>query len=299
MGWREEYDARRAREQSIQNARVTKGWVTEGQSDPETVRFRDRLSKVITDELIQRIEHIPEMTVRTGPYSHTYNNNERGNLIASISLDASLDINWIHGPRLAQMGFQVSGVNQTFTLEGVIGYINEEWIPKQKPKLPALRKRAKIMEELKLAMQSFNARELNYGDISKLMRSVLVGSSTAKHWDSSIIYVIADKAGFKAIDDFKDHYWASGFMRDEERRSGRNNPHDYSSLRFIAIVARIDKNKTRIQHFDSQFSRRYDVRNESSWFSPANLMPQLDKYAKKHTCVTAILTNPEVGSASV
>jgi len=301
MGWQEDY-----------KHRVNKGWTLTKEPDSATTRFRDKMQKIITDELTQQIEYIPEMVIQIGPYSHNFRNRPNGNLIALISLDATLEINWVHGPRLEVMGFEVSGVNQKFTLEGVINYINEEWLVKQKTKLSALRKRAKIMKDLEEAMTDLNAQQFSFHDTNDLLKSIVIGNSTAKHWDNSDIYVITDKTGFKAIDKYKDHHYTRAMLRLGRPARNWRSPPPGSSVRacavktqdtnlqtILVVVARRDKNQIRLQHFNPNGAGPWQIVGESSWFSPKNLMKQLDKYAKSNPCITSILTNPEVGNASV
>ena len=308
MGWQEDYKLQREKERAIRENRVNKGWIITKEPDSATMRFRDKMQRIITEELTQRIEHDPEMMVQIGPYSHNFRNKPNGNLIALITLDATLEINWVHGPRLEEMGFEVSGVNQKFTLEGVINYINEEWLVKQKTKLSALRKRAKIMKDLEEAMTDLNAQQFSFHNISKLLKSIIIGNSTAKHWDNSDIYIITDKNGFKAIDKYKYHSYNRGLLRPPTARRGFNDwKFTSGSLEvgvanlqtILSVVVRRHKTQTRVQHFDPNIASRWRMTGESSWFSPKNLMKQLDKYAKSNPCITAILTNPEVGNASV
>lgn len=273
-----------------------KGWVPKpGQVDPNTSRFHQKLQAVITEEILSKIEKIPEMHINIGPYSHNFNNTTNsGNIIAILTLDQSLEICWQCGPRIANNGFRIKGVRECLTLDGVVGYINEKWLPKVKKKIKSLNVRGDLSKEIEESIKTLNHRKFLHKDLSKLLRSVFGGAygTGYRYHDLTEHYIISDSKGFKAIEDFKDDTYR--YVAAAHSKTIGN----ILDLRLICISIRKDKHQIQIAHCIGEDTNKHYLNakvNKTKWGSPKSLMAQLAEHSRSNPAVAALLANPEVG----
>lgn len=276
----------------------TTGWYASDTPDSESLDFVNELREVIARRITNQIRHHPDLKIDIGPYDQSvrgvkhyalFTLNIRGNVLEVNLRDRSNSNvpNRRSGPT-SKFGFKIfrSGDKQIYTLSGLISYINEVWIPGQEDIARRAKNRQGAANELAQALSGFTSTKYDQKSLPQLVYSATRGYSS-RNKDELEYYIITDSPGL--IEQYKDEsYWTVS------RKS--------INLRFIWVALKKGKNMTQVGYFFPYTYKGYQGKTvtshrtiKSSWFSPKNLMPQLNKLAGRAPCLATLLADPNIG----
>jgi hypothetical protein len=275
-----------------------KNWyAVEGKHDSEYQEFVNEIREVISQRIINQIRHHDDLKIMIGP--HDLNNHGSRTPVLFIlnmrglQLEVTLkDRSNCSNPRKNDniIGFTISTKdNHVYTLPGLICYINEYWIPRQDKTVRRAKNRQDAADELSDAMKGFTSDKYKQEELTPLLFSA-VKRYYSKISDTKLeYYIITDKKNKKLLQEHSTKkYWELRLIS--------------TGVRFIWVCLKKGQNMAQVGYFypssqTTNYSGNLCINYrliKSSWFSPKNLVPQLDKLAGKASCLATLLANPDL-----
>jgi hypothetical protein len=273
------------------------GWVLEKDGVDEGVaEIMGDLQEVITNKIINQIKHVPEMQVYVGPFDQSGGGTWRPVLFALKLGGKSLDISIINRDlvnnpsKQKPKGFRVGkDSRKVWSLKGVVGHINEVWIPSRMKQVKQAANRQDSADEVSTALAGLSTKVYVEKQLTKLLYSIVrrwytTGDGEVQYW------IITDEKGREILE-----------RRAESRLwdlSGYSN-HTKDELELIWVALKKNRNMCQIGHLYHETRKGYSNQtyfshntNKTNWFAPKNIMKYMDRLAGKSKGFERLMADP-------
>lgn len=231
--------------------------------------FLSDLEQLMAKHIINNLEYHPDLTYHVMPYR---------DVILQLEMSQVIDIKFHHD---STSKFYIGNYGP-LSLDGVISYANEVWIPEQRRSLTRAEGRKDLAKELDNELSNLSVKYdiTNVPYIVKQTASVSIRSSRLKY------YAIANNSATRVI---SEHPNSSTWQL---MNMGIND------ALMIVVLLREDLNMVKVSYIypppTNNKYRNWYQRGHSGWFSPKNIMFFLTEQVKKHPDLQALLANPDM-----
>jgi hypothetical protein len=227
------------------------------------------LDRVLAEHIINKLEYVPQMTYQVV--------SGRGSFL-TIEIVQVIEISVSPDP----LKFHV-GSTGPISLDGLISYLNEIWIPSQKRSLERASKRSDMTADLH---RDLGKLAVVYDDLTNLPGLVKCIARFYKAKSGKVKYfVITNDQGKEAL---TKHPNAS---RWDIARAGLND------VNLVVVTVRSDLNMVKVSWLTpnsagGQYYNRYNS-GQSGWFAPKNILYFLGEQLKGQPKLAALLADPD------
>lgn len=258
------------------------------------------MSAIIQKEFIDQLNLPPETKIAIGPCSTSYRGTQNHNVLFSITINNTIEVSYYNNSNThlfnqdtkLEQGFTISGIYENYTKQGIIGYINQIWVPDQKKKLARVKKRKEAQGELTKDVIDLSHMQFDHYHIPPALNGWINKRRTGRTIpkESLKYYLIADDKTLKTIKTLKSKY--TPYEKNSYYNRNKEKPKHFE---WLIIVTRSDRNMAKIislsvkESTSSGYFSYWNAVHESNWFSPKNTMKMLEKYVSERPALTSLL----------
>jgi hypothetical protein len=273
------------------------GWLLDaGDVDEGVSDVINSFQEIIADKIINQLKHVPEMQIYTGPFDQAAGGTWRPVLFALKLGGKNLDISIINRDlvnnpsKKKPQGFRIGkDSRRVWSLKGVIGHINEVWIPSRMKQVEQASNRQDSADEVSKALAGLSSQTYEEKTLSPLLYSIVrrwytTGDGEVKYW------VITDEKGQEILK-----------RRAEDRLwdlTGYGN-RTKDELELVWVALKKNRNMCQIGHLYHETRQGYNNNtyfshqtNKTNWFAPKNIMKFMDRLASRNKGFERLMADP-------